>query len=170
MHKPIADLLELDEFYTLSLKNDIYPNTIFIKNPFNENIKIYLVNICYNIFISFYGSNYLTITNSELLEKIISPNYCQLKMIINNNNNIITLHNNQVIITNYKSENATSNMLVAFDLWRKKQLFKEIPPTYGKINGIDHIVWINLDRCIERKKQMGFPRRCNGCGLVGHEL
>mgnify|MGYP000273852807 CR=1 FL=1 len=154
LHKPIADLLELDEFYTLSLKNDIYPNTIFIKNPFNENIKIYLVNICYNIFISFYGSNYLTITNSELLEKIISPNYCQLKMIINNNNNIITLHNNQVIITNYKSENATSNMLVAFDLWRKKQLFKEIPPTYGKINGIDHIVWINLDRCIERKKQM----------------
>jgi GR25 family glycosyltransferase involved in LPS biosynthesis len=164
LYSHIDDLLKLDEFYVSSLKNDIYTNLLFSKNKYNNNIKKYLINICYNILTSFYGNNYLSITSNELLSKIITNNdIIKLNMKIdeslnsNNYENINILKDNKILIKlsylNYYN-NIESIINLSYNLWKNNCLYNQLKINYGNINGIDYIVWINLDRSTNRRDNM----------------
>jgi hypothetical protein len=61
---------------------------MFIKNKKDPYIYNYLINICYNIFISLYD-DYFMISNPKLIIKYIPENNLKLLNTISNQENII---------------------------------------------------------------------------------
>ena len=155
LYSHINNLLDLDEFYVNDLKEkNIYCNFVFNKYTNNNNTKVYLINICYNIFNSVYY-NYLSITSSELLGQIINNGLLDLSL--NSIDNKIIKYNDKILIKlSYNSyyNNYESSMNKSFILWKNNLLYNKFIINYNNINYIDHIVWINLDRSENRRKYM----------------
>ena len=151
LYNKINDLLNLDEFYSSEVKdNTISCNILFNKEAKNLKMKIYLINICYNIFKSNYTNNILSVSNSELLEKIITDPLLKMNNIDILNKYTIIKNNNKILLLSYNS----NKILTSFKLWKNNYLFNDIIINNSKINGIDHIAWINLDKCEHRKDHM----------------
>jgi GR25 family glycosyltransferase involved in LPS biosynthesis len=70
------------------------------------------------------------------------------------NSFIKILKDNKIIIKN--NYTGYYNNLIEYNerIWKNKCLYNEIIPNYNMFNGIDHIVWINLDRCNTRRDHM----------------
>ena len=131
-------------------------NILFSTNSINLNNNIHFMNfkyynksellsilikLCIAIFNNVYDYNLLFDTSN--------------RSIINNNweNNII-IDNNKLIsklsyFNYYKNYNNYS-----FQIWKNKCLYSEYNINYYKINNINLILWINLDRSVERKNNM----------------
>lgn len=183
LYNHITELLYLNEFYINDIEeNHIYLNFLFNKTPYNNNIKIYLINICYNIYNKCYNNNYLFFTNSELLGKIINKTFYDLYLVEDTNNDTDTIVNSYIInesidlekpikikynkiikyydkiliklsYNNYYNNNE-SLTLQSINFWKNNILYNNININYNNINYINHIVWINLDRSSNRRENM----------------
>ena len=116
----------------------------------------------FNIFNSLYLSSCLEITGPELLKKFIKDNLVLKKcndihdnwknsFLINNDNNLIVIKNSYY---NYYIENNYINTNHYGILYNQRKVFNEIEIPYHKINKIDLILWINLERSPHRKEHM----------------
>ena len=134
-------------FFYCSYKNDIK-----LKNYINEMI--------YNIHNSLYLTSSLEITGPLLFEKHINNNI----FLKNNfkddwkNSYFYDLSNNNIIIKisyyGYYQENNYLNTSHYSILYNNKNIYNNININYNKINGIDYILWINLERSLDRKNNM----------------
>jgi GR25 family glycosyltransferase involved in LPS biosynthesis len=151
LYNNLNDLLELEDFYVNDIFSDIiYNNFLFYKNKKNKTIKNNLINKCINVFNSVYTDSYFNKNKFEL-------NNCILNLVIPNLNNKIINYKNKVLIKlsyNGYYNNNNSIIINSINLWRNQLLYNNLIIDYNKINNIDHIVWINLDRCHERKIYM----------------
>ena len=156
-----------NEVYVRDLNNGIYNGFIYIKYPNNEIIKKYLLEILYN----FYKNKYFENNDYGCLE-ICGP-LCFSKLITNEKNiklfnNIIDnswkdsllldYHEKKIIIKNsyynYYNENNYLNTKHYVVIWKDKKIYNDLIINYDKINYISSIVWINLDRSIDRRNNM----------------
>ena len=125
-------------------------NSINLDNNINfMNFKYYdkstllsiLIKLCITIFNNNYDYNILFDTSNSL----ITDNNWENNIIINNNKLISKLS----YINYYKNYNNYS-----FQIWKNKCLYSEYNINYNKINNINLILWINLDRSVERRNNM----------------
>uniref|UniRef100_A0A6C0H7D7 Glycosyl transferase family 25 domain-containing protein n=1 Tax=viral metagenome TaxID=1070528 RepID=A0A6C0H7D7_9ZZZZ len=124
---------------TIKLDDKIY----FMNFEYYDKTKLLfiLIKLCTIIFNNEYDYNLLFDTTN-----------CS---IINNNweNNVI-IYNNKLISKLAYFNYYRNNNSYSLKIWRKKCLYYEYNINYNKINKINLILWINLDRSTERKSNM----------------
>jgi GR25 family glycosyltransferase involved in LPS biosynthesis len=163
LYQNIDNLLLLDMFFVKDITiNYVYNAFFFIANKKNNLIECYIKNILLNIINENYSNNSLGITGPGLMGKIILNNLYFYNSMIDDNwkNCVIKLDNDVIYLknsyNNYYEENDYLEINHYSVLWNNKKVFLNIDKfiKYDKINYIDHIVWINLDRSIIRKNNM----------------
>ena len=164
LYTHLNSLLNHDEFYVNDLKDfTTYTHLLFNKQSKNINIKILLINMCFNIFNLLYGNNCPAIINSMLLNKIINKSILDINIIdkkfedfLFTENKIIKYNNNILVKLSYNNyyKNHNSITTKSFNLWRNNLTYNSFKINYSNINYVDHLVWINLDRCENRKIYM----------------
>ena len=156
--------LNTDDFFVKDIyKNYVYNGFFFVKKKKNNLLKSYIKNIIINVINEYYCDDSLSITGPGLMGKFISKKINFYYDLINDdwkNSFIRSYDNKKIIIKNsyhgYYDENNYLEKDHYSVLWNNKKVFLNnfIHIKFDKINYIDHIVWINLDRSIERKNNM----------------
>jgi GR25 family glycosyltransferase involved in LPS biosynthesis len=152
----------------IDIDNGICNGFIYIKFSNNEIMRKYLLEILYNFYKSYYfednklGS--LKISGPQCFSKFIHNNYCvKLYNYIYNNKwqDSLFINNNEekkilikISYNGYYNENNYVNTNHYGIMWKDKKIYNDLIINYNKINFIDGIVWINLDRSINRKNNM----------------
>ena len=155
-------ILEQNEGYVQDLNDGIYNGFLYCSYVKNNNFQKYIYKMIFNIFNSLYLSSCLEITGPELLKKYIKDNLVLKKCndiydnwknsyLINNNNNSIIIKNSYY---NYYNENNYINTNHYGILYQQRKVFNEIEIPYHKINKINLILWINLERSPNRREHM----------------
>jgi GR25 family glycosyltransferase involved in LPS biosynthesis len=160
LYTHIHYLLNKNECYVLDLENRICNGFIYCNYKNNHNIKNYILEILYNIHNSLYLNSSLEITGPELFKKYIH-NQIYLKNTFHNiwnNSFLLDINTHKIIIKNsypsYYEENNYLNTIHYGILYEKKLVYNNILIDYHKINGISHILWINLERSHDRRINM----------------
>ena len=114
-----------------------------------------------NIHTNNYTKHFLGVTGPLLLKKFINTNIFLKHDKISDDkwkdSFIIDNYNDIIIKCSYDGYYDENNYLKTDHYsikWNNKNIYNKISIDYNKINLIKHIVWINLDRSIERKKNM----------------
>ena len=160
LYTHIDYLLKKNECYVLDLENRIYNGFIYCNYKKNYDIKNYILEILYNIHNSLYLNSSLEITGPELFKKYIH-NQIYLKNTFHNiwqNSFLININTHKIIIKNsypsYYEENNYLHTTHYGILYEKRLVYNNIFIDYDKINGISHILWINLERSYDRRINM----------------
>ncbi len=151
-----------EEFFVKDLENRICNGLIFVKLLKNEKIKNYLKHMIFNIINNLYCESSLHITGPGLLSKFINNNIFFNNNIQNNdwkNSYFTDINYNKIIIKisykNYYNENNYLNTEHYGLLYEQKKVFNTNSDIIKKkINGIDAILWINLDKSVDRRKKI----------------
>jgi GR25 family glycosyltransferase involved in LPS biosynthesis len=158
----INNILDKNESYVEDLYDGIYNGFLYCNYIKKYELKNYICEMIFNIYKSLYLSSILEITGPQLLNKFIKNNIFLKKYngtaddwknsyLVNNNNNNIIIKNsyydyydeNNYLITNHYAK-----------LYHEKKVYNEINIPYNKINKINLILWINLERSVNRKDYM----------------
>ena len=156
-----SSLLKNKEDYVKDIReNDIY-NGFFIVNKNNEKIQKILLKCLDNIFKTKYNENPLSITGPKVWGSYISEYlYKNHKTNDNWKQNVIIDKNTSQIIAKisypeYYEINNYFKIKHYSKLWYDKKVYHKMADNYyHKLNGINYILWINLDRAPERKEKM----------------
>ncbi len=151
-----------EEFFVKDFENRVCNGMILIKLTKNKKIKNYLKNMIFNIINNLYCESCLHVTGPGLFNKFVNNNIFFKNNIENKewkNSYITDIIYNKVILknsyNNYYNENNYLNSQHYGILYNEKKVFNSVSDILKKkINGIDAILWINLDRSTERKKTM----------------
>ena len=160
LFKNINYLLEKNECYAKDKYDGICNGFIYCSTSYNNNFKKYINEMIYNIHNSLYLSSSLEITGPILFGKFIHNNI-YIKNTFHNddwiNSYFTDINTNDILIKisyyNYYVESNYLNTNHYSIIYNNKLVYKE-SIHYNKINFIDHILWINLDRSSNRMKNM----------------
>ena len=160
LYRNINNLLDNNECYVRDLGDGIYNAFIYCSYPNNNNLKEYLSAIIYNVFKSSYGTNGLDVTGPQLMIHYIRD-HIYLKNThydMNWKRTFLTDFDNNIFIKNsYEGYYDTNDYLKKAHytvLYDNKQIYNNIEIDYSKINEIDAILWINLERSENRREYM----------------
>ena len=109
--QPLNTYLDKDEIFT-------HPNFIYSKNKNNIILKEYLLKMCDNIKHSKYNTNYLEISNSELLSTF---NKCT-KIFIKDNKYILC--DDKILLKKYDITFENSSIAKSLHYWKNRCLYK----------------------------------------------
>ena len=164
----LKTILSDNEAYARDLYNGVCNGFIYIKYPNNKIIKKYLSEILYNFYKSRYFENNemgaLEICGPQCFSKFIINDY-NIKLYCYFDNNdwqksvfINTLDGKKILIkisyNGYYNENNYIDTNHYGIMWKNKMIYNNIILNFNKINFINGIAWINLDRSINRKNNM----------------
>jgi GR25 family glycosyltransferase involved in LPS biosynthesis len=165
-------LFNYENLFTEDVENNGIYNAFFMTEQHNKKLYNIIIQCIDNLMKTGYFESSLSITGPQLWKKYINKNDCNFKNILFTPETyseikdrflysyIIDKNTNQIMIKNsyygYYDEN---NYLLTnhySNLWNLKQVYhKHINNEYyNKINGIDYILWINLDRSDKRRNLM----------------
>lgn len=144
-------------FFTKDSIDNYICNGFFYSNKHNDKLKNCLLEMIYNIIQENYTKDPFSITGPGLLGKYIK--YEILFHYFTHTNDwkesyIKSKNKNQIVILNsyynYYNENKYLNNNHYGVFWKNKNVFSNISNTinYNKINGINHIIWINFEKSI----------------------
>jgi GR25 family glycosyltransferase involved in LPS biosynthesis/mannosyltransferase OCH1-like enzyme len=156
----INSILDNKECYVRDLNDGIYNGFIYCTYKKSIEFKNYILKMSYNIFYSLYLNNYLEITGPQLFNKYINNNILLYNNVLNDEwmDSYLTNNYNNIVIKNsyngYYNENNYKDTNHYSIMYNNKDIYKRIEIDYSKINFINGIVWINLDRSIDRKEYM----------------
>jgi len=165
LFRNINYLLDNEECYTQDIEDDhIYNGFIYCSLIHNNRIREYIKEIIYNIHNSLYLTSSLEITGPKLFGKFINTkttNKTTNKKNANSDNwmdsYIVDSKTTEILIKNsyynYYNESNYLNTDHYSILYANKLVYNQFI-NYDKINFIDHILWINLDRSNDRKNYM----------------
>jgi len=130
-------------------------------NPPNRYYKSYISRMLYNIYTENYGNNLLSITGPQLLSLCENSTKILSNFITHSDNwkesVIYSKTTSHAIIKNSFPNYYNENNYISKDhyslLYANKQVFNKYS-CYNKVNGIGHILWINLERATERREYM----------------
>jgi len=160
----------------LELNNIIHNNPIiFVKDNFEgtynaflwsveppkKYYKTYNTNMLINIYNENYSNNFLSITGPLLLSKCentlkilkyfcIGDNWKESIIYSKTTSNVIIINS----FPNYYNENNYLEKNHYSVLYNTKQVFNKTLTHYNNVNGIGHILWINLERVHQRRDYM----------------
>lgn len=141
--------------------NYVYNSFIFSKISHNKNLQNYICHMIYNINHDHYGTNCLEVTGPGIMGLYIKKNILLQNNIDHNcdwKQSYVSQNKNILIKNSYPEYYSENNYLKKnhySTLWEKKNIYHTNTNNhYNKINGIDGIAWINLDRCFKRRKHM----------------
>ena len=131
-------------------------NILFSTDSINLDDNIYFMNFEYydkSKLLSILIKLCITIFNNNYDYNLLFDNTNSI--IINNNweNNVI-IHNNKLISKLAYFNYYRNNNNYSLKIWKKKCLYSEYNINYDKINKINLILWVNLDKSTERKTNM----------------
>jgi len=167
-----STLFNYDNLFIEDIEKDGIYNAFFMTDQHNENIYNIMIQCINNLIKTTYSESPLSITGPQLWKKYINKNECELKNILFTPetyydikdrflySHIINKTTNEIMIKNsyygYYFENNYLSTIHYSNLWNLKQVYhKHIDAEYyNKINNIDYILWINLDRSDKRRKSM----------------
>ena len=157
----LNNILNKNECYVQDLNSGICNGFIYCSLKKDIKIKNYLIEMIYNIFNSLYLSSCLEITGPYLFTKFINDNIYLKNNIINNdwkNSYFTDINTNNIVIkvsyNNYYDENNYLMNNHYSTLYEQRNVYNNINIDYKKINGIDAILWINLERSENRRNNM----------------
>jgi GR25 family glycosyltransferase involved in LPS biosynthesis len=155
----IRHLFNNNYFFVKDILVDyVYNGLMFNIQKKNFILKSYIINMLTNIFKNSYEIDPLSITGPGLLGKYAKNNVLLYNSCVNNDTQNSFISEKKILVKNtyfnYYNENnylATNHYHIK---WHNKTVYNLTKIPYQKINFIDHIVWINLDRCEERRNNM----------------
>jgi len=164
---PIDTFFHLKEIYTKTFNMNCIENgsLCFFESKSNLLLK-YLYHSLTNVWYLKYTDDHLGITGPTLFYQLHPVEETPLQMYYKNNDwkssfvkDVKNKDHYSFIQKNYKGYYEENNYLRTKHysiLYLRRQVYnqKQVPIPYHKLNGIDHIVWINLDRCIDRKHKL----------------
>lgn len=155
----LDSILKYDNCFCQDINKSYIYNGFIWTNKNNSGLKKYILHIIYNINHRYKGNNNLEITGPGLLGKYIDSNILVQNNIDTDWKCSYITNNKKVIIKNsfdgYYDELNYLNDNHYSILWNKNKIYNITQrPKYHKINGIDKILWINLNRSIVRKRYM----------------
>ena len=169
----LNDNLFNDNLFVEDLDNNGIYNAFFIVKQNNNKIYEILLECLENLSKTKYGTNTLSITGPSLWGKYININDTHIKNIRNNNNTFLLCKKlNKIIIknsyNNYYQINNYINTTHYSIYWNNKNVYHQHNNVdyYSNINGIDAILWINLDRATERKQNMEIQLQNINCNKI----
>ena len=153
----INDILLNKEVYAEDLYDGVCNGFLYCSYKFNKNIKDYICKMIYNINNNLYLDSSLAITGPMLLKNYIKDNIL-LKNTLPHDNwfncYFINKSTNKILIKisyhNYYNENNYLKKNHYCVLYNNKLVYKNYI-SFDKINFIDHILWINLERSNDRR-------------------
>ena len=161
LYNNINNILDKIECYVKDLNDGICNGFIYSAYKNNYKIKNYIISIIYNIYNELYLSSSLEITGPYLFKKFINDNIYLQNNVINNDwkNSFFTDINTNKIIAkvsynNYYEENNYLMNNHYSVLYEQRNVYNNINIDYNKINGINAILWINLERSENRRNNM----------------
>ena len=159
----IAFLINKNEIFIKdSVENYTYNGNIICINANNIQLRKYICHMIYNIYNELMCANPVCITGPGLLGKYIIATDYMFKHDTENFHNSYTCCNKKIIIKNgyynYYSENDYFNKKHYDILWKNNEVYNLNENNKlnlnDKINGIELIVWINLNRSKKRFDNM----------------
>jgi GR25 family glycosyltransferase involved in LPS biosynthesis len=161
LYSNINNLLNKNECYVKDLNNGICNGFIYCSFKKDKKIKNYIKAIIYNIFNSLYLDSCLHVTGPKLFVNFIEDNIYLKNNIMDNdwqNSYFTYIDNDKIIIKvsykNYYEENNYLNNFHYDTLYNQHNIYNNIKHEYYKINFISKILWINLERSVDRKNYM----------------
>jgi GR25 family glycosyltransferase involved in LPS biosynthesis len=160
LYNTIYNYLLKDSFYVRDSQfESIHNGILYNKNKLSELYFNYIISIVLNIIKKNYTSSSEEITGSKLLYKIVrNPVFIFYKF----NNKLedlseyIVVDKKILICCSYYNYYYENNYLLDnhhMSLWSSEKVFND-NYDYDKVNFIDHIAWINLDKSTKRHKHM----------------
>jgi mannosyltransferase OCH1-like enzyme len=162
----LKEILNENEAYARDYNAGVCNGFIYTKYPNNEIIKKYLLEMLYNFYKNKYFKNNeygaLEICGPQCFSKFIINNYniklhCYFEndnwkesLFIDSNKNILI----KISYYDYYNENNYVNTSHYSVMWSNRTVYNNIILNYNKINHIDGIAWINLDRSKNRRNNM----------------
>jgi GR25 family glycosyltransferase involved in LPS biosynthesis len=161
LYQPMHSYLtEYAEYYVKDF-DGIYNGTFYCSYPRNINLFHYIVHMLKNIIYENYTHSCLGITGPILMHHYIHENIFFKKINESGNDwkrSYVSDKENKVYIKNAYNDYYEENNYIGTQhygiLYENRMVFKKVDIPFSKINGISHIVWINLERCVDRREHM----------------
>jgi len=161
LYQNIDSYLKDKESYTKDINGvGVYNAFIYCSYTKNINFRDYLIHMFLNIIYENYTSSSLAVTGPQLLGDYIHSNIkfenvntttdWMLSYLINENKDIYIKNS----YNGYYNEGKYIETMHYDFLYRNKNIFNPTIVPYSNINLISEIIWINLDRCTDRKVYM----------------
>lgn len=159
----INKYLNKNEFYTKDYNDKIFSGLLYCNYKLNNNLKKYLSEISFMIFISFKGSNFKDIIEPTILKKYIEGNYIFYNSYDDESKNecLKDINTDNIIFKNsyleYNDIKDISRYIIeehCYILYNQNRVYNNICIDYDKINGISVILYINSENNRNRNDHM----------------